>query len=182
MTDGPSSVNPIVLPEPLRHYGGMKQIAFILSTGLALAACGPLSLYYRPGVSVTRMQNDETNCQVSALKKAPVANQIRQRPPIYIPGRRVCTASGCYTSVGYWVNGGIYTVDVNLALRARVEDQCMAGKGYQPVSVPLCSGAVKAAVTPAQTQKLPTLTESACAIRYDDGSWQIVNPISSKTN
>lgn len=180
MTDGLRPVNSIVLPCCFRHYGDMKHIAFIFGAGLTLAACGPLSLYYRPGVSVSRMQSDQTNCQVSALSKAPVANQIRQRPPIYMPGRQVCNASGCYTSPGYWVNGGVYTVDVNLDLRARVEDQCMAGKGYQPISVPLCSGAVKAAVTPAQTQTLPTLTERACAIRYDDGRWQIVNPVSSK--
>jgi len=164
----------------LCHYDDMKQIAVLFGAVLALAACGPLSLYYRPGVSVSRMQNDQTNCQVSALRKAPVANQVRQRPPIYFPGRQVCNSTGCYYSPGYWVDGGIYTVDVNQDLRARVEDQCMARKGYQPVSVPLCSGAIKSAVTPAQTQTLPTLTENACAIRYDDGSWQIVNPVSSK--
>lgn len=127
------------------------------------------------------MQTDQTNCEVRALKDAPVANQVRQRPPIYIPGNRYCNSAGCYYTPGYWVDGGIYTVDVNADLRARVLDQCMAGKGYQPVSVPLCSQTVKSQVAPAQTQKLPQLGPNACAIRYDDGHWQIVNPISSKS-
>lgn len=159
----------------------MKPFAPLLSAALALAACsGPLLLYYRPGVSVTRMQSDQTRCEVAALRDAPVASQIRQSPPVYFPGRQVCSSSGCYYTQGYWLPGRTYTVDVNADLRRRVEQQCMAGKGYQPVSVPLCREAVKSQVSPRQTRTLPTLSETACAIRYEDGSWQIVNPISSK--
>lgn len=160
--------------------GAMKTFVKIIVGGLALAACGPLSIYYRPGVSVARMQTDQINCEVRALKDAPVANQIRQRPPIYFPGTRYCNAGRCYVTAGYWASGGIYTVDVNADLRGRVQDQCMAQKGYQPVSVPRCSSSVSNVAPPRQTKTLPKLTESACAIRYEDGSWQIVNPISSK--
>ncbi len=147
-----------------------------LSALLLLAACAtPLSIYYRPGVSVARMQTDQTRCQVSALRDAPVASQIRQRPPIYVPGRRVCDASGvCYTEPGYWVEGAIYTVDPNADLRARLETMCMAAKGYQPVSIPACPGAIAQAAAPARTRQLPTLSENSCAIRNQDGSWQIV--------
>jgi hypothetical protein len=159
----------------------MKPITSLFGAVLTLTACAPLSIYYRPGVSVSRMQNDQINCQVSALAKAPVANQVRQRPPIYFPGQQYCTASGCYNSPGYWVSGGYYTVDTNKILRGNVEVQCMGGKGYQPVSVPLCSPGIKSSVAPAQTRTLPTLGENACSIRYDDGSWQIVNPVSGKS-
>jgi hypothetical protein len=181
MTDASSPVNSIVLNFVFWLDAAMKPFATISLAAFALVACAPLSIYYRPGVSVSRMQNDQTNCQVHALKSAPVANEIRQRPPIFFPGRQICGAGGCYYTAGYWVDGGIYSVDVNSDLRGRVEEQCMAGKGYQPISVPLCSSAVKSAVPPKQTQTLPKLTEAACAIRYDDGSWQIVNPISSKS-
>ena len=157
----------------------MKHFVPLVTAILMLAACAPLSIYYRPGVSVARMQDDQINCEVRALKDAPVANQVRQRPPIYFPGRQYCNAGGCYYSPGYWIDGGIYTVDVNQDLRERVADQCMARKGYQPVSVPLCNASVKSAVTPQQTRTLPTLTENTCSIRYDDGSWQIVNPVVS---
>lgn len=180
MTDAPVPVNSIVLPRSLRQHGGMRLLFTIIAAGLALAACGPLSIYYRPGVSVSRMQNDQIACEVRALKDAPVANQIRQRPPIYFPGRQYCNAGGCYTSPGYWMNGGVYTVDVNANLRGRVQDQCMARKGYQPISVPRCSSTIANAVPAQQTRTLPKLSENACAIRYDDGHWQIVNPISGK--
>lgn len=175
------TANSIVFLPPLGQNSRMKPFITIFATSLALAACGPLSIYYRPGVSVSRMQNDQLNCQVRALKDAPVANQIRQRPPIFFPGRQICGAGGCYYSPGYWAGGGVYSVDVNADLRGQVEEQCMARKGYQPVSVPLCTGGVKSAVAPKQTQTLPKLTESACAIRYDDDSWQIVNPITGKS-
>lgn len=152
----------------------MKKTAPSLALLVLLTACGPLSIFYKPGASVARMQSDQTNCEVDALKKAPVANQVRQRPPIYIPGNRFCNENGCYTAPGYWVDGGIYTVDVNADLRGRVLAQCMAQKGYRPVEIPACPSSVASSVPPAQTTKLPTLTQNSCAIRNRDGSWQIV--------
>lgn len=181
MPDAPDPVNSIVLNRGLGHTVGMKPIIPLSGFFLALAACAPLSIYYRPGVSVARMQTDQTNCQVSALAKAPVANQLRQRPPIYFPGCQICSGTRCYTEPGYWVPGGYYEVDVNESLRGNVEVQCMGTKGYQPVSLPLCSPGIKSLVPPAQTQTLPTLGANACSIRYDDGSWQIVNPVSAKS-
>ena len=155
---------------------------FLLSAVLAgLSACAPLSIYHQPGVSVTRLNTDRTDCEVAALRDAPVANQIRRHPPTFVPGPLVCDANGnCFRRPGYWVSGGYYTVDVNANLRGRVENICMAQRGYQPVSIPRCSEAVKRAAPPRSTQRLPQLTEASCAIRYDDGSWQIVNPVSSK--
>lgn len=154
----------------------MRLLTRIVLAGLAVGACGPLSLYYQPGVQVSRMQSDATRCEVNALRDAPVANQIRQRPPIYLPGNRYCSSTGCYYSPGYWVDGGIYTVDLNQGLRQRVLDMCMAQKGYQPVSIPRCSAGIASAAPRAATSTLPTLSENSCAIRYDDGSWQIVTP------
>lgn len=143
---------------------------------LTLAACGPLSLYYRPGVTVSRMQTDTTKCEVSALKNAPIATQIRQHPPIYIPAATICNAAKeCSVRPSYWVEGGIYTVDVNRNLRGRVLDICMAEKGYQPVTLPACPAKISKAVPAVATRKLPTLTATSCVIRYKDGNWQIVN-------
>lgn len=156
----------------------MKPVLPVLSAVLLAGACAaPLSIYYRPGVSVSRMQTETTNCQVAALKDAPVANQVRQRPPVYFPGRQYCNAGGgCWYAPGYWVDGGIYTVDVNRDLRNQVEAQCMAKKGYRPVSLPNCSANVKAAAPPAATSTLPQISQNSCVIRYDNGSWQIVTP------
>ena len=177
MTEAPIPVNSIVSIPRLGHHGAMRTAFAISGFALALAACAPLSIYYRPGVPVARMQTDTTQCEVQALREAPVANQIRQRPPIYYPGTQYCDASGaCVTRPGYWVDGGFYTVDVNRDLRARVQDLCMAKKGYQPVSLPNCPVTLARSVAPDRTRILPALTEDSCAIRYDDGSWQIVTP------
>ncbi len=158
----------------------MKPIIAQLGAFLALAACAPLTIYYRPGVEVTRMQRDQTQCAVGALNQAPVAEQLRQRPPIFYPGGQVCNATGCYFTPGFWVDGGLYTVDVNANLRGQVEQQCMGDRGYQPVTLPLCNQSIKSQVAPRQTRTLPALTEQSCSIRYDDGSWQVVTPVSSK--
>jgi hypothetical protein len=176
MTEAKQGVNSFVSDQMLRHYRAMKPVLKIIPALLLLAACGPMSIYYRPGVSVTRMQNDTTNCQVAALKDAPVATQIRQRPPIFFPGRNICNASGdCYVTPGYWADGGIYTVDTNQDLRNRVLDMCMAKKGYQPVTLPACPSSAKNSVPAVATTKLPTLTSKSCVIRYNDDNWQIVN-------
>lgn len=175
-SEGPLPVNLFVTDQMLRHTSHMKSNLKFLPALLLLAACGPMSIYYRPGVSVTRMQNDTTKCEVAALKDAPVATQVRQRPPIFFPGRRICNGSGnCYMSPGYWADGGIYTIDTNQDLRNRVLDMCMTNKGYQPVSIPACPDSFRNKVLPTATTQLPTLTSNSCVIRYNDGQWQIVN-------
>jgi len=46
--------------------------------------------------------------------------------------------------------------------------------------MPLCTQSIKSQVPPQQTRTLPPLTEQSCSVRYDDGSWQVVSPISGK--
>jgi hypothetical protein len=179
MTDAPGAVNSFVLIRGLGQNAPMKPFGLLTGAAFTLAACAPLSIYYRPGASVARMQTDQLQCEVGALKQAPVANQVRQRPPIFYPGGRFCDSAGCYYTPGIWVDGGYYTVDVNADLRGRVEQQCMGSKGYQPVTLPLCSQSIKSQVVAQQTRTLPPLSEQSCSIRYDDGSWQIVTPIAA---
>ncbi len=165
------------LHKRMGHRCAMRLFPLSLVVLFVLAACdNSLSTYYRPGVSVNRLNTDTTRCEVKALQDAPIANQVRQRPPIYIPGQRYCTASGCYYGPGYWVGGGYYTVDLNQGLRGRVMELCMAQKGYQPVQFPRCSSAVSKAAPATPTRTLPKISENSCAIKYDDGSWQIVTP------
>lgn len=154
----------------------MRVLIPIVVAGLAVSACSPLSIYYRPGAEVSRMQDDATRCEIIALRDAPVANQVRQGPPIYYPGGPYCGGAGCYYGPGYWGGGALYTVDVNTNLRRRVMDMCMAEKGYQPVSLPRCSGSVARQVPYTPSQTLPALTGESCAIPYQNGRWQIVTP------
>ena len=142
--------------------------------GLALllgaAACGPLPVYYKQGTEVSRLQSDELTCATRALKDAPVANEIRQHPPIYHPGRKICSGVSCYYRPGYWVEGSIYTVDVNKPLRKRLEKSCMASKGYQQIALKRCTR--RSAAAPAGPRLAP-LTETSCAQRNRDGSTSI---------
>lgn len=159
----------------------MKSIGQILILSVALASCGPLSTYYRDGVSVSRQQSEILDCQVSSLRYAPVANEIRQSPPIYFPGRTVCNASGhCYVTPGWWQPGNVYTVDRNAGLRAQVERQCMAQKGFAPVELPRCKQNVTAQVFPAPNSKLPALGPNSCIAKLGDGTLRIVTPQSSE--
>jgi hypothetical protein len=176
MTDGSEPVNSIVAGQWLGHDGAMKIMNIsLIGIALALGACEPMSLFHRPGVSVAQMQSDSTECEVQALRDAPVASQMRQNPPVFIPGNTFCNADGqCRTSPGTWIPGAYSTVDVNADLRSRVMQQCMAKRGYQPVTLRDCSSGIRAAVTPAQTTILPKLTETSCVIRHDGGAWQIV--------
>ncbi|MGB7244799.1 MAG: hypothetical protein WBC93_22260 [Sulfitobacter sp.] len=148
----------------------------ILIVPMVLAGCLPLSIYHRPGVTVARAQSETTRCEVSALARVPVANQIHREPPEFVPGRRVCDASGaCTTGPGYFIPGEIYTVDVNRELRGRVEAQCMAAKGYKKVKIPACAPGTATAGPPQATSVLPNITPQSCVIRHKGSGWQIVN-------
>ena len=142
---------------------------------LALASCGPLPVYYRDGSDQTRTNSDVTNCQVAALKAAPIALETRQHPPTYYPAERHCDGDNCWVRPGYWVPGQIYTVDLNEALRQRVEQNCMAQKGYQRLELPRCDQAEIAALS---SQEGPGgLTPYSCALRQKDGNTIILPPL-----
>ncbi|WP_415920690.1 hypothetical protein [Tateyamaria sp. SN6-1] len=146
-----------------------------LSCLLAGAACLPLNTFYAEGVSVAQLERDTTQCDVQALRDAPVANVVRQGPPRFVRGRSSCDATGkCHHSAGYWVPGEVYSVDVNADLRARVKGQCMADRGYAPVEIPACPAGVSQAAPDGRTTILPTLNEKTCVIRNQDGSIHIV--------
>ncbi|MCV3270922.1 hypothetical protein [Roseobacter sinensis] len=154
---------------------GLRSLVGLSVLLALLASCAPLSIYHRDGAPVSRMQSDLLSCQISALEDVPVSNQIRQEPPVYIPARRYCNSDGrCYTRGGYFEEGRIYTVDVNADLRRKAEGQCMADQGYRPVTLPNCPNSVFRAAPKASTQVLPRLNPRSCAIRYQDGTWQIV--------
>ncbi|WP_170383093.1 hypothetical protein [Ruegeria atlantica] len=156
----------------------MKTVLRLLLPVMALSACdGPLSLYYREGESVSRLQTETTQCQVQAINEVPVANQVRQSPPTYWPGRTYCDGRGqCYRSAGWWQPGRVYTVDVNQGLRNQVEAQCMAKKGFRPVSLPPCKQADKSRAPAVPTTTLPPLTTQSCYVKYDNESFQIISP------
>jgi hypothetical protein len=177
MADGPWAVNSIVLASMSRQDQPMKANPMVpIFAILLLASCSPLTIYYKEGAGVSRMQSDLLRCEVSAAQEVPVATEFRSEPPYYVPGRRVCYRNGkCYLQGGFFLPGQVYTVDANRGLRGRVEAQCMADKGYSPVSLPRCSSDVARRVPPGATRTLPALAEKNCVIRNDDGSWQIVN-------
>ena len=154
-----------------------RYVVAILVLGLGLSACAPLNTYYKPGVTLAALDRDRTRCRVKALRDVPRSTQVRRIPPEYIPPVRTCNAKGqCQTiRPGYFIPGELVTFDPGDGLRADVERQCMAARGYAPVSIPPCPDAVARATPAGVTKRLPKLGRTACVIRNSDGSFQIVN-------
>ena len=169
-------VNCIARPLLWRQHHGMRPLFLCAPVALGLlVGCAPLQTYYKPGVALGTLERDTRRCEVQALRDVPATTRIRREPPIFVPGRRICDAQGqCSTTPGYFVPGRVETYDPNAGLRLRVERQCMADKGYAPVSIPQCPDAVAAAAPPGATTRLPQLTENSCVIRNSDGSFRIV--------
>lgn len=154
----------------------MMKPKYLYAVVLILSACAPLKIYHKPGVTVSRMQDDMLACEVRALKDAPVATQVRRAPPEYIPSYRYCRSDGsCYRRGGYFLPGEVYTVDVNASLRNRLETQCMAKQGYQRTEIPNCKGTNSQSATPSPSDVLPVLTPNSCVIRNRSGGWQIID-------
>ena len=174
MAEALLTVNGIVNSRKSRQAVPMyRNILFLVPC--LLSGCIPLSIYYREGASLDLVERDTLRCEVQALEKAPVANQIRRDPPTYVPGRKVCKENGvCYVTAGHFIPGEVYSVDVNADLRRRVERQCMADKGYAPTDIPACSNAVAQSAPARVTTTLPRLTAKSCFIRYNSDQIQIV--------
>ncbi|MEM1074503.1 MAG: hypothetical protein AAF665_04970 [Pseudomonadota bacterium] len=162
----------------------MRAWVFKIAMISVLAGCGPVPLYYKTNASVSRLHSDLLSCEVSALKDAPVATQVRQGPPRYVPARHYCRSDGhCHSSGGYFVHGAIYSVDVNARLRNDLEQQCMGAKGYQLLELPRCSNSavVQASQLPSTsdpTARTQQLTPTSCAALDDDGRWRILDTAS----
>ena len=151
-----------------------RSLSLVLAAVL-LTACAPLDTYYKPGVSVADLNRATTTCKVEALRQVPTSTQVRQAPPSYVPARRVCRAANqCRVLPGYYVPGPLITYDPNEGLRRQVEGQCMADRGFAPVSIPACPDAVARSVPQRATTTLPPLNEKSCVIRYRSGRFQIV--------
>ncbi|MDX1780204.1 MAG: hypothetical protein R3256_02695 [Thalassovita sp.] len=155
----------------------MPRFKLFQITALALlTGCTSFGTYYREGTAVARMNNDLTDCQVRALRDVPVAQEIRHTPSELIVESE-CDENGenCVKTVKM-IEGRIYTVDTNKALRDRVEAQCMIAKGYAWLELPACSSSVASATPETTTRIFPALTPESCAIRHGGGRWQIVTP------
>tara|TARA_R110002049_G_scaffold23545_10_gene83716 strand:+ start:106225 stop:106710 length:486 start_codon:yes stop_codon:yes gene_type:complete len=143
--------------------------------GAALAACAPLNTYYKPGATVAQVTRDTTACEVKALRDVPASTQVRRMPPRFVQGPRICDAAGnCRYGPGYYIPGEVVTFDPNDGLRKRVEGQCMADRGFAPVTIPPCPDSVARAAPARATTTLPALSPKSCVIRNSDGSFQIV--------
>ncbi|WP_172960954.1 hypothetical protein [Oceaniglobus roseus] len=138
---------------------------------LLLLACAPYRGFYREGVSVTRLNADLTDCEVSGVNRVPPNTQIRTTPIEVLPPRRVCSRDGlhCRLIGGDIVGGETYTYDANAGLRARVISQCMAARGYSPVEIPMCSPEAQRDSGGRVPATLPPLGPNVCAVRVQGG-------------
>ncbi|MDF1801409.1 hypothetical protein [Thalassovita sp.] len=148
----------------MRHY-----LLVSLALGL-LAGCVPVEVYHKTGTSLTRLQNDQTNCQVAALKQVPVNKMTRITAPRSLP-RQICNGTGDCRVVYIEFGGEVETYDANLPLRQKVVTQCMAAKGYAQVELPICTDNVPKTLP----GKVPALSQSSCAVRTKTG-YRAVTP------
>ncbi|MDQ2092818.1 hypothetical protein [Rhodalgimonas zhirmunskyi] len=145
---------------------------------LALVGCGPMGLYYKPGVSVAGAERDEITCAVKAERDVPVRNVSRVIPGQWVPGRKICRKPGqCRMTPGHRTPPQIITEDANLALRNKVAALCMKDRGYARISLPPCPPEIEKSVVPAITVTMPKrLSQNACVIRRKNGAFQVVDP------
>lgn len=155
----------------------MKRCLALSTALLALSGCLPLSLYYKDGAPVSKMESVLTDCELLALSKAPVIQDVEIIPGYSIPPRTTCDSHGnCTTIPGRYRRTEVIVTDLNAGRRQKFEAQCMSRSGYRRVSIPTCSAGIANATPPRITTVLPTLTAQSCVIRNRGGSWQIVNP------
>ena len=148
----------------------------LLASAVFLAGCFPLSLYYKEGVEVSRIDSDLARCGVFALREVPRDIRRRYIPPVY-DYRRYCNSLGQCTTRRVLIHPGRWeSYDANEGLRSTVQTQCMADRGYAKVRVKACSPSVIEQTQITSTRVLPPLAPNSCAIRIKGGKYQIVTP------
>ncbi|MFK7938183.1 MAG: hypothetical protein AB8B82_02300 [Roseovarius sp.] len=141
-----------------------------------LAGCTPLSLFYKEGTPVQRLNADLSQCKLRGLREIPVDQDTRFIPGTETPNT-ICDANGLCQTV--WVQitpDKIETYDANEGAREDFVEACMGAQGYQPVRLPACNDAVVRATRLSATKVLPPLSSNSCAIRLKTGQYQIVTP------
>ena len=153
----------------------LRRTYILIVLGL-LAACSPLTLYYKEGAPVERLTRDEATCRTEALRILPVDTRTRIVPGTMVP-QTICDGAGNCQTV--WVKTSpdrIETYDANAGARAQYVESCMGEKGYQRVRLPACSDDIVAQTRLAPTTVMPAITQNSCAIRFQTGQWQVVTP------
>ncbi|SEO29602.1 hypothetical protein SAMN04490248_103207 [Salinihabitans flavidus] len=135
----------------------MRLLALVLL--LPLCGCLGYSTYYKPGTPLREAETLETECEVSALRKAPV-QIVRDVTPIYGKDKK-----GRTRIIGYDYD----EYDVNAGLRARVTRQCMQRQGFERVSIPVCDSEALDARGYSVVRGTPPLDESICTMRTKQG-------------
>ncbi len=148
--------------------------ALLLTALVALPGCLSKTIQYKQGVPVAQADRDALACRLKAEREVPVRMITRTIPGRYIPGHKVCTKPGeCYITPGHLTPPQIISEDSNIGLRNQVALQCMADKGYQPVTLPPCPPSVAKSAPAGQTLVMPKLTQNSCVVRRGQ-SWLIV--------
>lgn len=153
--------------------------ARLIITALSLTALVGCSqqILYREGATTAQIDRARTDCTLEAQREAPVRTQTQILPGRWIPPRQTCDATGaCVTTPGYQSFPEFVTVDANAGTRDLLVRQCLARRGIDPVTLPLCDAAAKSRATPGITRVLPPLTEASCVIPRGSGAYQIVTP------
>lgn len=155
----------------------MRAHFILFLSAFLLTGCSPVVTYYQAGAPVSLMEDALLDCQVAALQDAPIATQIRQGPPRYIPGRVYCHGGdNCYRGAGYFVSGEVYTVDTNARLRSDLTTRCMAREGFQRIELPRCAAGTSLPDLSTQTEVMPPLAEKSCIAETPDGRPKIISP------
>jgi len=145
----------------------MKRLVLFLP--VVLAACAPLQVFDKQGVSVARLNSDLQACTAKATEAAPRDVQVfydyeRVYRPRYYNGYR--------SGFGWEWERTRDIVDVNEAKRLELRDACMVSRGYTPGALPRCQGAPQ--ITTAYRQ--PAARENSCAVKLGNAGAVIVTP------
>lgn len=144
-----------------------------------LSGCVSDTVWYQEGARPAVVNDAATDCAVEAVNRVPQNTQLGMTPVYTTPAQTYCTSGGfgsvnCTTYGGDVRGGDIYSYDANTGLRQQVMAQCMARRGYQLISLPVCAPE-KVRNVEVDQSRLPKLTENSCLVQTSTG-YAMVNP------
>ena len=147
-----------------------------LSGIVGCVSIGPITYFFKPGVSIAQKDKDSFDCELEASRTVPVNSQIGTTPTYRTPIQTSCYGYTCTTTGGQVYGGNVYSYDANKSLREEYYGRCLAQKGYQSAMVPVCPTDLKLSDDLKKTLvgKVRAPTEGACAYQVTQRSGNLI--------
>ena len=159
---------------------------FLIFAGIVILSGCNTTIPYKEGSSIAEYERVLYQCKIQANKEVIPRYKERITPITEVPLKKTCTKTKsenglsetleCEEVGGYTIGGEVIREDINTELRKQFVNQCISGKGYANITLPLCKSNQKPNYRLTKSSSLQPLGQSSCIVSGRNQTGWVVNP------